>query len=117
MVVKSHKGKIFGAVFTAAEEKAMNMEINRQLLEKDEQYAEDMDAMTLYTLMMHYGWKKKRLKKFWNAFFAEHQALREFYQMNESGDNEWLAKRKLKDIGVDVHQWREEVKRNEHKNN
>ena len=114
MVIKSHKGKKFGAVFTAAEQKAMNLEINRQLLKKAEQFAEDMDATVLYTLLSGYGWKKKRLRKFWDTYFAVHQELREFYQMSDPGDTEWLANRKLKEIGVDVHQWREEVKRNEH---
>ena len=108
MRVKSYKGKVFGAELTSAEKKAMNIEINRQLVERDKQYAADIDAMVLYTLMAHYGWKKKRLKKFWKAFLAEHKALREFYQMDETGDNEWLAHRKLNEIGVDVHQWYKE---------
>ena len=108
MRVKSYKGKVFGAEFTAAERKAMDIEINRQLVERDKQYAADIDAMVLYTLMAHYGWKKKRLKRFWKAFIAEHKALREFYQMDEPGDNEWLAHRMLKDIEVDINQWYQE---------
>lgn len=108
MRVKSYKGKVFGAELTSAEKKAMNIEINRQLVERDKQYAADIDAMVLYTLMARYGWKKKRLKEFWKAFLAEHKALREFYQMDETGDNEWLAHRKLNEIGVDVHQWYKE---------
>lgn len=113
MTLKKHKGKVFGANLTAAEKQAITMEINRQLLEHDEQYAVDIDAMVLYTLMTHYGWKKKRLKKFWNAFVAEHKALREFYQMNGAGDNGWLAHHKLKEIGVDIHQWYKEDESNE----
>ena len=108
MRVKKFNGKPYGVSFTAQEQKAMNMEINRQLLERDEKYKEDIDAMILYVLMVHYGWKKKRLRKFWKAFIAEHKALREFYQMNEDGDATWLAHRMLKDIGVDVHQWYKE---------
>lgn len=105
MRVKTHKGKVFGAELTADERKAMNIEINRQILVRDAEYSADIDAMVLYTLMAHYGWKKKRLKKFWDAFNAEHKALREHYEMNKPGDNEFLAHRKLKEIGVDVHQW------------
>ena len=108
MRVKAYKGKVFGAELTAAEKKAMAIEINRQLLEKDEQYAVDIDALVLYTLMSHYGWKRKRLKAFWEAFTAEHKALREFYQMEDPGDNEWLAHRKLQDIGVDIREWYKE---------
>ena len=113
MRVKKHNGKVFGASLTAAERRAMEIEINRQILEQDEKYRVDMDAMILYTLMAHYGWKKKRLRKFWRAFVAEHNALREFYQMNERGDVGWLAHRKLKEIGVDIHQWYKEDESNE----
>lgn len=109
MRVKSYKGKVFGAELTAAERKAMDIEIRRQLAEKDEQYAADIDAMVLYTLMKHYGWKQKRLREFWEAFIAEHKALREYYLMDDPGDNEWLAHRKLHDIGVDIHQWYDDV--------
>lgn len=112
MRVKSYRGKVFGAEFTAAERKAMDIEINRQLVERDKQYAADIDAMVLYTLMAHYGWKKKRLKRFWKAFIAEHKALREFYQMDEPGDNEWLAHRMLKEIGVDIDEWYKEETEN-----
>ena len=108
MRVKSYKGKVFGAELTAAERKAMNIEINRQLVERDKQYQEDIDAMVLYALMVHKGWKKKRLRKFWDDFIKIHKELREFYQMDAPGENEWLAHRMLKEIGVDVHQWYEE---------
>lgn len=33
--------------------------------------------------------------------------------MNGSGDNEWLAHRKLNEIGVDVRQWYKEDESNE----
>ena len=114
MRVKKYGGRVFGADLTAAERTAMDIEINRQIAVRDKQYAADIDALVLYTLMAHYGWKKKRLRKFWNAFNAEHKALREYYQMNESGDNEWLAHRKLNQIGVDIRQWYKEDYINEH---
>lgn len=113
MRVKKLKGKPYGVEFTAQERKAMNLEINRQIAEKDEEYKENIDAMILCVLMIHYGWKKKRLRKFWNAFITEHKALREFYQMNDSGDSEWLAHRMLREIGVDIHQWYKEDEQNE----
>ena len=109
MRVRSVKGKVFGAELTAKERKAMDMEINRQLAEKDKQYAADVDAMILYVLMSRYGWRKKRLKDFWKAFVEEHKALREFYLMDDPGDNEWLAHTKLKEIGVDVQQWYDDL--------
>jgi hypothetical protein len=113
MRVKKFNGKPYGVELTTQERKALNLEINRQIAKRDEQYAEDIDALILYVLMARYGWKKKRLRKFWNAFVEEHKALREFYQMNEDGDAEWLSHRMLKDIGVDIHQWYEEDNKNE----
>lgn len=113
MKIKKYNGKVFGAKLTAAEKKAMDMEINRQLIEKDKQYSADIDALVLYVLMEHYGWRKKRLKKFWDAFIAEHKALRDYYDMHNPGDNEWLAHRMLKDIGVDINEWYKEETTNE----
>lgn len=52
MRIKKAGGKIFGAVLSAAEKKAMDMEINRQIVEADRRYADDIDAMVLYTLSM-----------------------------------------------------------------
>jgi len=113
MRVKKFNGKPYGVEFTAAERKAMNLEINRQIAERDEKYKEDIDAMVLYVLMVHYGWKKKRLRKFWKAFITEHKALREYYLMEEPGDSELLSRWKLEQIGVDIHQWYKEDEQNE----
>lgn len=47
MRIKKAGGKIFGAVLSAAEKKAMDMEINRQIVEADRRYADDIDAMPM----------------------------------------------------------------------
>lgn len=39
MRVKKAGGKVFGAVLSAAEKKAMDIEINRQIVEADRRYA------------------------------------------------------------------------------
>ena len=81
MRVKKAGSKVFGAVLTAAEKKAMEMEINRQVVEADRRYADDIDAMVLYTLHVHLGFGKKRLREFYDAFSAEHDRLIQYYQM------------------------------------
>ena len=106
MFIKRSGGKIFGATFTAAETKAMNIEINRQILEADAKYSTDVDAMILWVLHSRFGFGKKRLRRFYDAFSEEHQRLRDYYEMPD--DCAWLCKRKLKDIGVDVEQWNQE---------
>jgi hypothetical protein len=106
-------GRVYGAYLTAAEQRAMDMEINRQIVVKDEQYEMDLDALILYALMRHKGLKKKRLHNFWKDFIIIHKELRDYYQMNRPGDVEWFAHRELKAIGVDIHQWYEEENLNE----
>lgn len=106
MRVKKAGGKVFGAVLSAAEKKAMDMEINRQIVEADRRYTDDIDAMVLYTLRVHLGFGKKRLRKFYDAFSAEHDRLIQYYQMPD--DYTWLCKELLKRISVDVEAWNRE---------
>ena len=106
MQVKKINGKVFGAVLTAAEKKALDMEINRELVEADKRYTNDIDAMVLYTLRAHLGFGKKRLRKFYDAFSVEHDRLIQHYEMPD--DYTWLCKEMLKRIGVDVEAWNNE---------
>lgn len=106
MQIKKAGGKVFGAVLSAAERKAMDMEINRQIVEADRRYTDDIDAMVLYILRVHLGFGYKRLRKFYDAFSAEHDRLIQYYQMPD--DYTWLCKEMLKRIGVDVEAWNRE---------
>lgn len=108
MFVLKHKGKVFGAKLTKDEQRAMDIEVNRQLAERDRAYEADLNALALYVLRVHLGFGKKRLRRFWDAFRAEHKALRDYYLMDGPGDGEFLAKRELKKIGVDVEEWAKE---------
>ena len=108
MQIKKSGGKVFGAVLTAAEKKAMELEINRQIAEADKRYIDDIDAMVLYTLRVYLGFGPKRLRKFWDALSAEHDRLIQHYQMPD--DYTWLCKEMLKRIGVDVEAWNKERK-------
>lgn len=110
MFFKKHNGKIYDVQFSAAEQRALDKEIDRQIAEKDEKYAADLDSLILYVLMVKRGYKKKRLHDFWKDFIVVHKELRDFYQMDKPGDAEWFCHRELKKIGVDVHQWYEEEK-------
>lgn len=111
MRVKKAGGKVFGADLTAAERKAMELEINRQIAESERQYASDLDTLVLYALHVHLGFGKKRLRRFYEAFTVEHNKLIEHYEMPD--DNVWLADMKLKQIGVDVTAWSAEKKEGE----
>ena len=54
MIVKKAGGKVYGAVFTAAEKKAMEMEINRQIIEADKRYTDDIDAW--FSIPLRFTW-------------------------------------------------------------
>ena len=108
MRFKFYKGKIFGVELNSAEQKAMNIEINRQLVEKDKRYSIDNDATVLYALMVHKGWKKKRLHNFWKAYNKIHNELQAFYETESPEEQVWFVHRILKEIGVDVQKWYEE---------
>ena len=59
--------------------------------------------------MLHteFGFGPKRLKRAWELFYSESQKLREYYLLDE-GDEPWISRQKLKEIGCDVEAWYQE---------
>lgn len=80
MQVKKAGGKVYGAVLTAAEKKAMDLEIQRELAEYDRKHI---------------------------AFHDRIKELVSRYEM-EDQDDIWLCTQMLKRIGVDVEAWHKE---------
>lgn len=107
MLVKKAGGKVYGATFTAAEKRAMDMEIKRQLAEYTRKYEADLNATILYVLHEQLGFGEQRLKKFFDRFSVEIDALVKYYEMGEE-DAAWLCTRKLLDMGIDVEKWCDE---------
>ena len=98
-LTKAEQDRIDELVDQAVKEEALRVEAELR---------SDIDAMILYVLHAHYGWGKKRLRRFWDAFMEEHRELRERYEMSGPGDNAYLARRKLEEIGVNVIEWENE---------
>ena len=105
-------GKPFGVQLNKAEQKVLNEAINQQILENDLQFQMDNDSAILEMLHVHFGFGKKRLKKAWKLFYAEHKKLREHYEMNPE-DGGWLCRQRLLTIGVDLEQWYKEEQEEE----
>ena len=105
--------KPFGIQLNKAEQKVLDEEINRQILENDLKFSIDNDSAILYMLHVHFGFGKKRLRKAWKLFFAEHKKLRDYYQM-EPEDGGWLCRQRLLKIGVDVEAWYKEEQEENH---
>lgn len=85
---------------------AMETEINRQILEHDEQYWLDIDSMVMWTLYRVFGFGPKRLRKFYEAMIQEHLRMREYYQMNDCYPEREILKR----MGVDIEAWGKELR-------
>lgn len=113
MKVKQYNGRVFGASLSAKERAAMRLEIGRQITEANRTYVNNVDAMVLWTLHIHLGFGKKRLRRFWEAFRTVHDELTDYYQM--PNDDPWLCMTLLKRIGVDVEKWNGEEKNDENR--
>lgn len=104
MNFKRHSGKIFGVTLNAAERRALDQEISRQIVARDIAFDMDKESSILWMLHTQFGFGPKRLKKAWELFYSETVKLREYYQMEQEDDG-WLARQKLKEIGCDIEQW------------
>lgn len=111
MIFKKTGGKIFGVALNKAEQKAMDQEIRRQIVENDRAFDMDKEASILWMLHTRFGFGPKRLKEAWSLFYSETLKLREYYQM-EQNDEGWLARQKLKDAGCDLEKWYQEWEEN-----
>lgn len=109
MKVKKAGGRIFGGVMSAAEKKAMDMEIQRQLAEYDRKHLAEIDAMILWVLHEQFGFGPKRLRRYYDAFQSAIDSLVGHYQM-DTGDDVWISTHMLKQIGVDIEEWHKETK-------
>ena len=98
---KKSGGKIFAVQFNKAEERALDQEIKKQIVENDRAFDMDKESSILWMLHTQFGFGPKRLKLAWKLFYAETLKLREYYLM-EQADDGWLARKKLKDIGCDI---------------
>lgn len=82
-------------------------EIDRQILERDEAFSLDIDAMVLWTLHVRCGFGKQRLERFYRDMMKEHIRMRKFYEM----DDTYPERYKLKELcGVDVEALNNEFK-------
>lgn len=107
MHIKKAGKKIIGAELTAAEKKALDIEIRRQISEYEHKHEIEIDAMILWVLHEKFGFGHKRLRQFFDAFNSSMKELHRRYE-DEDIDAAWVCADELKAYGVDVEAWREE---------
>lgn len=98
MLVKKNNGKIYGAILSNNERKAMNMEIRRQLAHK----LDEVDATVLWILHEEFGFGEKRLQRFYARFFRE---MNQLVLNSENPDMMAVCAEKLLKYGIDISNW------------
>jgi len=109
MVVKKVKGQVIGAQLSVSEKKAMNIEIQKQLAEYEKLHAIEVDAIFLWQLHVQLGFGPERLKRFYNNFRPELDRLINRYEDGTPKGDIWVSTQALKDYGIDLEKWREEL--------
>ena len=88
---------------SAAQRKAINTEINRQIAENVGGLSVYIQAVVLWQLREQLGWGKKRLLRFQKRFAPALKELQEYYEMKTDSDTQFLCEHKLKqEVGIDV---------------
>lgn len=109
MFVLKAGGSVYGAKLTAAEKKAMDIEIRKQLAEDLVKHEDEVDAIILFTLGEEFGWGYKRMRRLWEAVHVRYKELCERYEMDPTEDGPWMVQYWLKEKkGVDITAWNAE---------
>lgn len=106
--MKFHKcnGQIFKVELNSKEQKALDAEINRQLIEKHSEFTDDVDYMIMRILHEEFGFGLTRLRRFYEAFVANNTALVKHYEMADAGA--YIARKEMNAIGCNIEKWNQE---------
>lgn len=110
MIVKKAGGKVIGANLTAAEKKALDIEIKKELVNFNRQNWIEIDALFVWWVRRRLHFGEKRLKKFYFEFHEEFRKLIERYELG-SEDGPWLCTEQLKEEGFDLEAWHDEAEK------
>ena len=106
MNFKKFQGQIFGVEFSPKEQRAIDAEINRQLVKRHKEFGDDVDYMILKILHDHFGFGPTRLRKFYDHFTEDNYALMQHYEMSDAGV--YIARKEMNAIGCNVEKWNQE---------
>ena len=106
MNFKKFRGQIYDVDLTPKEQKAMEEKANQLLAVRHREFADDVDYMILHILHRHFGFGPTRLRRFYEAFIVENEALIKRYEMSDAGT--YIARKEMNAIGCNVEQWNNE---------
>lgn len=99
---------IFGVELNAAEQKMIDQEIEKRLADYTRRHNIEFAAMVLYILRKEFQFGEARLRRFYERFDPDLEELINHYELDEE-DVAWIATRHLKQDGIDVEAWFNEL--------
>ena len=106
MTFKKFQGKIFDVELTPKEQRAMNEKINEQIIATHQQFTDDFDYMILRVLHNHFGFGLQRLRKAYELFVQDNEALIKHYESADAGA--FIARKEMNAIGCNIEEWNRE---------
>ena len=106
MIFHKHKNHIFKVELSAKEQKALEDEINLQLIEKHKEFTDNVDYMIMNILHSHFGWGLTRLRRFYDVFCEENNNLIKHYEASDAAA--YIARREMNKIGCNIEEWNSE---------
>ena len=106
MIFKKFQGQIFDVELNKKEQKALHQKINEQIVENHRKFTDDFDYMVMKILHDHFGFGFTRLRRFYDVFNVENDALEKHYEMADAGV--YVARKEMNDIGVNIEKWNNE---------
>lgn len=99
-------GQIFKVELSPKEQKAVDEEINRQLIARHLEFTDNVDYMIMGILHNHFDFDLSDLRRFYDTFHAENDELVKHYEMPDAGV--YIARREMNKIGCNVEKWNRE---------
>lgn len=106
MIFHKCNGQIFKVDLNQKEQRAMDEHINRQIIERHREFTDDFDYMVMKLLHDHFGFGLTRLRRFYDLFSAENDALIKHYEMPDAGA--YIARKEMNEIGCNIEKWNSE---------
>ena len=88
------------------QQRALDVEISRQLVEKRNEFLKDMDAMMLLSIHRKCGFGKRKLTEIFKSFILDYEKFIDDYQV----EGAWMAAYRLKEeTGLDIEELHKEM--------